>query len=106
MPIICTVSNLQKNKEQYKAEHKAELNQFYATNRLLTKYFPDGKYNNKAIQTRYAELEQQHNVDYAAFKDFREEMQMLWKIKSHFDTARKELVHTQAHQQKKQGQEI
>ena len=62
-----------KAKEKYKAEHKSELNQFYAANRLLTKYFPDGKYNSKAIQTRYAELEQQHNADYAAFKNLREE---------------------------------
>lgn len=95
-----------KAKEKYKAEHKAELNQFYATNRLLTKYFPDGKYNSKAIQARYAELEQQHDADYTAFKDLREETQVLWKIKSHIDAARKELVHTQEHQQKKQGQEI
>jgi len=95
-----------KAKEKYIAEHKAELNQFYAANRLLTKYFPDGKYNSKAIQARYAELEQQHNADYAAFKNLREETQMLWKIKSHIDTARKELVHTQENQQKKQGQEI
>ena len=95
-----------KAKEKYKAEHKAELNQFYAANRLLTKYFPDGKYNSKAIQARYAELEQQHDADYTAFKDLREETQVLWKIKSHIDAARKELVHTQEHQQKKQGQEI
>ena len=95
-----------KAKEKYKAEHKAELNQFYAANRLLTKYFPDGKYNSKAIQIRYAELEQQHNADYVAFKDLREETQVLWKIKSHIDAARKELVHTQEHQQKKQEQEI
>ncbi|MBQ8239468.1 MAG: MobA/MobL family protein [Bacteroides sp.] len=80
-----------KAKEKYKAEHKSELNQFYAANRLLTKYFPDGKYNSKAIQTRYAELEQQHNADYAAFKNLREETQMLWKIKSHIDTARKNI---------------
>ena len=95
-----------KAKEKYKAEHKAELNQFYAANRLLTKYFPDGKYNSKAIQARYAELEQQHDADYTAFKDLREETQVLWKIKSHIDAARKELVHTQEHQQKKQEQEI
>ena len=73
----------------YKTEHKAELNQFYAANRLLTKYCPDGKYNNKAIQARYAELEQQHDADYAAFKDLREETQMLWRIKSHIDAALK-----------------
>ena len=90
-----------KAKEKYKAEHKAELNQFYAANRLLTKYCPDGKYNSKAIQTQYAELEQQHDADYAAFKDFREETQMLWKIKSHIDAALKnrEKENTHTHEQ-------
>ncbi len=87
-----------KAKEKYKAEHRAELNQFYAANRLLTKYCPDGKYNSKAIQARYAELEQQHDADYAAFKDLREETQILWKIKSHIDAAlktkEKENTHT------------
>ena len=78
-----------KVKEKYKAEHKSELNQFYAANRLLTKHCPDGKYNSKAIQARYVELEQQHDADYAAFKDLREETQMLWKIKSHIDAAMK-----------------
>ena len=95
-----------KAKEKYKAEHKAELNQFYAANRLLTKYFPDGKYNSKAIQTRYAELEQQHNADYAAFKNLREETQMLWKIKSHIDTARKNDPMQVAPPTQKQEQEI
>ena len=87
-----------KAKEKYKTEHKAELNQFYAANRLLTKYCPDGKYNSKAIHTRYAELEQQHEADYAVFKDLREETQILWKIKSHIDAAlktrEKENTHT------------
>ena len=78
-----------KAKEKYKAEHKAEVNQFYAANRLLTKYFPDGKYNSKAIQIRYTELEQQHDADYAAFKDLREETHILWKIKSHIEAALK-----------------
>lgn len=77
------------------------MNQFYAANRLLTKYCPDGKYNSKAIQTQYAELEQQHDADYAAFKDFREETQMLWKIKSHIDAALKnrEKENTHTHEQ-------
>ena len=88
-------------KEKYKAEHKAELNQFYAANRLLTKYCPDGKYNSKAIQARYAELERQHDADCAAFKDFREETQMLWKIKSHINAAPKdrEKENTHTHEQ-------
>ena len=90
-----------KAKEKYKADHKSELNQFYAANRLLTKYFPDGKYNSKVIQVRYAELEQQHDADYAAFNDFREETRMLWKIKSHIDAALKdrEKENTHTHEQ-------
>jgi len=87
-----------KAKEKYKAEHKAEVNQFYAANRLLTMYFPDGKYNSKAIQARYAELEQKHNTDYAVFKELREETQILWRIKSHIDAAlktrEKEITHS------------
>ena len=86
-----------KAKEKYKTEHKAELNQFYAANRLLTKYCPDEKYNSKAIQARYAELEQQHDDDYAAFKDFREEIQMLWRIKSHIDAALKDRENEKNH---------
>ena len=95
-----------KAKEKYKAEHKAELNQFYAANRLLTKYFPDGKYNSKAIQTRYAELEQQHDATYTQFKAIRAESQTLWKIKSHIDTARKNDPMQVAPPTQKQEQEI
>ena len=80
-----------KAKEKYKAEHKSELNQFYAANRLLTKYCPDGKYNSKAIQTRYAEMEQQHEVTNAEFQQIRAESQQLWKIKSHIDTLEDEI---------------
>ena len=86
-----------KAKEKYKADHKSELNQFYAANRLLTKHCPDGKYNSKAIQARYAELEQQHDTDYAAFKDFREETQLLWRIKSHIDAALKDRENEKTH---------
>ena len=88
-----------KAKEKYKTEHKAELNQFYAANRLLTKYCPDRKYNSKAIQARYAELEQQHDADYAAFKDLREDTQMLWRIKSHIDAAMKSQEKQKQHTQ-------
>ena len=102
-PIADGLRNIKfaKAREKYKAEHKAELNQFHAANRLLTKYCPDGKYNSKAIQTQYAELEQQHDADYAVFKDLREETQILWKIKSHIDAALKtrEKENTHAHEQ-------
>ena len=90
-----------KAKEKYKAEHKAELNQFYAANRLLTKYFPDGKYNSRATQARYAELERKHDAVYADFNDLREESQFLWKIRSHIDAAlkNKEKENTHTHEQ-------
>ena len=78
-----------KAKEKYKKEHASELKQFYAANRLLSTYCPDGKYNSKAIEARYAELEKEHAVTYADFKEIREETQMLWKIRSHIDVALK-----------------
>ena len=83
-----------KTKEKYKKEHASELKQFYATNRLLTKYFPDGKYNRKAIEARYTELEKEHDATYADFKEIREETQILWKIQSHIEAARKNQNHT------------
>ncbi len=78
-----------KTKEKYKKEHASELKQFYAANRLLSKYCPDGKYDSKAIEARYAELEKEHADTYADFKEIREETQMLWKIRSHIDVALK-----------------
>ena len=78
-----------KAKEKYKKEHASELKQFYAANRLLSTYCPDGKYNSKAIEARYAELEKEHAATYADFKEIREETQMLWKIRSHIDVALK-----------------
>ena len=102
-PIADGLRNIKfaKAREKYKAEHKAELNQFYAANRLLTKHCPDGKYERKAIETRYAELEQQHDTVYADFKDLREESQFLWKIRSHIDAALKnrEKENTHTHEQ-------
>ena len=95
-----------KAREKYKADHAADLKRFYEARRIISQRFPDGKYNRKALETEYAELEQQHDADYAAFKDLREETHMLWRIKSHIDASRKELVHAQEHQQKKQEQEI
>jgi hypothetical protein len=78
-----------KAKEKYKKEHASELKQFYAANRLLSKYCSDGKYDSKAISTRYATLEKEHAVTYADFKEIREETQILWKIRSHIDVALK-----------------
>ena len=83
-----------KAKEKYKKEHASELKQFYAANRLLSKYCPDGKYDSKAIAARYAELEKEHDATYADFKEIREEAQMLWKIRSHIDAALRNQNHT------------
>ena len=83
-----------KAKEKYKKEHAAELKQFYAANRMLSKYCPDGKYDSKAIAARYADLEKEHAATYADFKEIREETQMLWRIRSRIDAALKSQNHT------------
>ena len=43
----------------------------------------------KAIEARCAELEKAHAVTYVDFKEIREEIQMLWKIRSHIDVTLK-----------------
>ena len=90
-PIADGLRNLKftKAKEKYKKEHASELKQFYAANRMLSKYCPDGKYDSKAIAARSIDLEKEHAATYADFKDIREETQMLWKIRSHIDIALK-----------------
>ena len=95
-----------KAREKYKAEHAVDLKRFYEARRIISQKFPDGKFDRKAVEAEYAELERQHDTTYAQFKEIRAKSQTLWKIKSHIDTARKEFVHTQEHQQKKQEQEI
>ena len=95
-----------KAREKYKAEHAHDLKRFYEARRIISQKFPDGKFDRKALEAEYAELERQHDTTYAQFKEIRAKSQTLWKIKSHIDTARKEFVHTQEHQQKKQEQEI
>ena len=95
-----------KAREKYKAEHAHDLKRFYEARRIISQKFPDGKFDRKALEAEYAALEEQHDATYSEFKAIRAESQTLWKIKSHIDTAWKELVHTQEHQQKKQEQEI
>lgn len=80
-----------KAREKYKADHAADLKRFYEARRIISQRFPDGKYNRKALETEYAELEQQHDATYSEFKAIRAESQTLWKIKSHIDTARKNI---------------
>ena len=74
--------------------------------RIISQRFPDGKYNRKALETEYAELEQQHEATYSEFKAIRAESQTLWKIKSHIDTARKNDPMQVAPPTQKQEQEI
>ena len=95
-----------KAREKYKADHAADLKRFYEARRIISQKFPDGKFDLKALEEEYAELERQHDTTYAEFKAIRADSQMLWKIKSHVDATRKELVHIQEHQHKKQEQEI
>ena len=91
-----------KAKEKYKAEHAAELRQFYAARRKIMDEFPDGKYDSRVLDKEYAELEQQHKENYAKFVVIREEKQQLWDILSRVNKGRDE---SQQAQQKKKSQE-
>ena len=56
----------EKPRAKYKAEHEAELIQFYAARRKLTGEFPDDKVDMKKLSDEYDELEQAHNTTYGA----------------------------------------
>ena len=77
----------EKPRAKYKAEHEAELIQFYAARRKLTGEFPDGKVDMKKLTEEYDELEQVHNTTYGEFKTVRDDLHHLWKVKSCVDTA-------------------
>ena len=72
----------EKPRAKYKAEHEAELKQFYAARRKLTGEFPDGKVDMKKLTEEYDELEQAHNTTYGEFKTVRDDLHRLWKVKS------------------------
>ena len=96
-----------KVREKYKADHTVDLKRFYEARRIISQKFPDGKYDRKALEVEYAELEQQHDATYSAFNAIRAESQSLWKIKSHIDTARKNVEPAQlTSSMQKQEQEI
>ena len=95
-----------RSKEKYKADHAAELKQFYEARRKLAAEFPDGKFDHHKLDTEYAKLEKEHEETYAQFKSIRADSQQLWKIKFHVDSARKNLEQTQQHTSHKQEQEI
>ena len=77
----------EKPRAKYKAEHEAELIQFYAARRKLTGEFPDGKVDMKKLSDEYDELEQAHETTYGEFKAVRDDLHRLWKVKSCVDTA-------------------
>lgn len=77
----------EKPRAKYKAEHEAELIQFYAARRKLTGEFPDGKVDMKKLTEEYDELEQVHETTYGEFKAVRDDLHRLWKVKSCVDTA-------------------
>ena len=87
-----------KAREKYKAEHAHDLKRFYEARRIISQKFPDGKFDRKVLEAEYAELERQHDATYSEFKAIRAESQTLWKIKSHIDTARKNIepIHSNA----------
>ena len=93
-----------RSKEKYKADHAAELKQFYQARRKLSAQFPDGKFDRHALEEEYARLEQEHEETYAQFKSIRADSQQLWKIKSHIDSVRKDIEQAQNrnHQQEQE----
>ncbi len=94
----------EKPRAKYKAEHEAELKQFYAARRKLTGEFPDGKVDMKKLTEEYDELEQAHNTTYGEFKTVRDDLHRLWKVKSCVDTAARfnERTEEQMHQNRPQ----
>ena len=95
-----------RSKEKYKADHAAELKQFYEARRKLSAEFPDGKFDRQKLDAEYTRLEQEHEETYAQFKAIRADSQQLWKIKSYVDSARKNLEQLQQQTPRKQEQEI
>ena len=93
-------------KERYKADHAAELKQFYEARRKLSAQFPDGKLDRHKLDAEYARLEQEHEETYALFKSIRADSQQLWKIKSCVNSACKNQEQAQQQNHRKQEQEI
>jgi hypothetical protein len=77
----------EKHRAKYKAEHEGELKQFYTARRKLREEFPDGKADMKKISDEYDKLETAHEATYSEFKDVREDLQQLYKVKSYVNAA-------------------
>ncbi len=94
-----------KTKEKYKAEHSAELRQFYAARRKILDEFPDHKYDSRVLDKEYAQLEQQHEETYAEFVAIRDEYHRIWDIQSCVNKGRGNIEQIQQ-KRKSQEQEI
>ena len=69
--------------------------------------FLDGKYDSRIVDAEYAKLEQEYAEVYEQFKAVRSDSQTIWKIKSHVDTARKNMERKQEqNNRKRQEQEL
>ncbi len=95
-----------KAKEKYKAEHAAELRQFYAAKRKIKEFFPNGIYDSRVLDKEYAELETAHKDNYAKFVAIREEYQRIWHIQSCVSKGRTPTELTQQQKKKSHEQEI
>ncbi len=95
-----------KAKEKYKAEHAAELRQFYAARRKILDVFPDGRYDSSLLDAKYKEVEATHAETLAKFKIIREENQRIWAIQSCVNKGRGNTEQTQQQKKKSQEQEI
>lgn len=76
-----------KPKAEYRAEHEAELKQFFTARRNLKAEFPDGKADLKKLTDEYEKLKTANAAAYGDFKTARSDLQRLWGIKSHIDNA-------------------
>ena len=95
-----------KAKEKYKAEHAAELRQFYAAKRKIKEFFPNGIYDSRVLDKEYAELEAAHKDNYTKFVAIREEYQHIWHIQTCVIKGRTTNEQTQQQKKKSQEQEI
>ncbi len=95
-----------KAKEKYKAEHAAELRQFYAARRKILDVFPDGRYDSSLLDAKHKEVEATHAETLAKFKTIREENQRIWAIQSCVNKGRGNTEQIQQQKKKSQEQEI
>ena len=96
--------NFTRVKEKYKADHAAELKQFYHARRKLAIVFSDGKFDQHKLDAEYAKSEKEHEETNAQLKSIRADSQQLWKIISYVDSARKNQEQQLNH--RRQEQEI